>query len=98
MKIVIRDRSQFHNHVRNTEAFDQSCSRFRMISTGRLARRQMARQEEFDRSTAETTSQNRQGADQRLEIPVVVVVTDEQEFQRLTDTGKLSLDFRTERA
>src|SRR5579864_7023857 len=96
MQLAVGNSSQFDDHVRNAERPHKLCSSFRTIRSGILPRFQSACQQKFDGTVLYTIPQEWQRANQGLKIPVVVVMTNQEELEAWVDVPQFFFHVRCE--
>src|SRR5579863_3285251 len=80
MQPGIRHCTQLDHGFRESKSIEQTRSSIRTIAAGILARSEFAGQQQFD-PPGHSITNKRQGSEKGLEIPVIVVVADEEELQ-----------------
>ena len=94
MQQRIRDRTQLHHDVRDPELCDQVRSRLGAIASRVVFRTQPAGEKESEFPATQALTQPGERAQQGLEVPVVVVVADVEQAQRVLVELKLLPDVR----
>src|SRR5580704_9754910 len=90
VKLSVGNRAQLEHHVGDSYIPDQTGRGLRSVCSRILASCELAGQQELHRAAA-TITQKGQGTDQRFEVAIVVVMTDEKQLQRALRSLQLVL-------